>query len=279
MAILFGWDASDFDHGRGMRAGHIKKAAEQGIRFFTHKITEGTTTVHSHAGRKLKAAHAAGIPFLGAYLVTRTPGNNRNGSVSEQVDFAIQQTTRQFPQWKQHDGWFWQVDLEHWEYDKVAAKYGVKMCELLEKRTGRKAILYAPRWAYTDSVGGSAPLWASDYRGSGSPANFKTQWARTAEMKHPGWNKYSGRKPVILQYSSDARIGGQHTCDANVYDGSEADFRSLITLKRPAGKLLSETSAPVVDAAERDVVWAPALAMSRPGATAVDGIEVHVLDE
>lgn len=58
---IYGWDASDFDHDRGMRATHIRRAAEQGIRFFTHKITEGTHVTHQHAGDKLAAARDAGI--------------------------------------------------------------------------------------------------------------------------------------------------------------------------------------------------------------------------
>src|SRR5690606_30972869 len=45
---IFGWDASDFDHDRGMRAHHIRNAAEGGLSFFTHKVTEGTRTIHTH---------------------------------------------------------------------------------------------------------------------------------------------------------------------------------------------------------------------------------------
>lgn len=226
--MLYGWDASDFDWNRGARPSHLAKAKQEGIRFFTHKITEGTSTVHRHAGEMLKAAKAAGIPFLGVYIVPRTPGNNGNGSIAEQVSFAIAETTRQFPEWKSHPGFFWQVDLEHWEYDKVKPEHGVEMARRLREKTGVGVVLYAPRWSYGDSVPGSDPLWASNYTGSGLAGPFKTQWARTSQMSHQGWGKYSGRVPRILQYSSDATIGGQHTCDANVFNGDEAAFRSMI---------------------------------------------------
>ena len=234
--MIFGWDASDFDWNRGARTSNVKKAKSEGIKFFTHKITEGTKTIHTRAGTMVKAAVDAGIPFVGFYVVPRTPGNNGHGSVAAQVNYAIAQADKQWSGWRKHKGFFWQVDLEHWSYDKVSPKHGNEMAKLLEQKTGKKAVLYAPRWAYGDSIGGSYPLWASNYNGSGSPANFKTQWNRTGKANHAGWQKYSGRKPRILQYSSDATIGGQHTCDANAFDGTEADFAKMINGTAGGGK-------------------------------------------
>jgi hypothetical protein len=220
---IFGWDASDFDHDRGMRATHIENAAIEGIRFFTHKVTEGTRTVHFQCGSKLKTAVAVGIPFVGAYVVTRTPGNFGNGTISAQVNFAITELTRQWPTWKDFFGFFWQVDLEHWSYDTVAAKYGVEMCSLLRERTGKRVLLYAPRWAYGDSIPGNDPLWNSHYVSTTGP--FRSIYPGDGYV---GWNRMSERIPVILQYSSKAIIGGQSTCDANAFRGSLSDFETMI---------------------------------------------------
>lgn len=231
---LYGWDASDYDHQRGMRPRHVREAAKQGIKFFTHKITEGTSVTHNHAGSKVQVAVDAGIPFVGVYVVPRTPGLHGHGSVSEQVDFAVEETSRQWPDWHDHPGFFWQVDLEHWEYDNVDVEHGVEMCARLEQETGKGVVLYAPRWAYGDSI--PAPwnevIWNSDYSGSGSPANYKTQWNRTAGSDHPGLVLMSGKTPAILQYASDAVIGGQNTTDANIYFGTESDFAEMINTMR-----------------------------------------------
>ncbi|GAA4465135.1 hypothetical protein [Phytohabitans houttuyneae] len=225
--LLYGWDASDFDWDRGARPSHVAAAAREGIRFFTHKVTDGTGTVHNHAGQMLNAAKAAGIPFLGAYIVPRTPGNNGHGSISAQVTFAIRETTRQFPAWKTFPGWFWQVDLEHWEYDQVAPAHGVEMGRLLRQRTGKGVVLYAPRWSYGDTLTGDDPLWASNYRDD--PAvGFKSAFTKGGGVRHAGWHAYSGRTPRILQFGSRCVIGGQHTCDGNAFKGSEDDFARMI---------------------------------------------------
>lgn len=216
---IYGWDASDFDHDRGMRPTHIRRAADQGIRFFTHKITEGTHVTHQHAGNKLTAARDAGIPFLGAYIVVRS-----GPSIRAQVDHAIAQIDRQAPWWREHPGWFWQVDLERWPYDSVEPERGVQMCAELERRGRWQAILYAPRWAYGHSIPGEDPLWASHY-GSNNTGDFRQLYPGDDSSR---WAAYSGRTPAILQYGSRATIGGQRTCDANAFRGTVADFARLI---------------------------------------------------
>jgi hypothetical protein len=216
---LFGWDASDFDHARGMRASHIQAAASEGIRFFTHKITEGTHVTHQQCGAKLAAARDSGIPYLGAYIVVRT-----SPTTAAQVDYALAALDQQVPWWRTWPGWFWQVDLEKWSYDQVAAARGPAMCAELERRGRHRALLYAPRWAYGDSIPGTDPLWASDY-GSNDTGTFRSLYPGDASTR---WRAYSGRTPVVLQYGSRAIIGGQQTCDANAFRGSLADFAALI---------------------------------------------------
>jgi hypothetical protein len=216
---LFGWDASDFDHARGMRASHIQAAASEGIRFFTHKITEGTHVTHQQCGAKLAAARDSGIPYLGAYIVVRT-----SPTIAAQVDYALAALDQQAPWWRTWPGWFWQVDLEQWSYDQVAAARGPAMCAELERRGRHRALLYAPRWAYGDSIPGTDPLWASDY-GSNDTGTFRSLYPGDASTR---WRAYSGRTPVVLQYGSRVTIGGQQTCDANAFRGSLADFAALI---------------------------------------------------
>ncbi|BCJ41093.1 hypothetical protein GCM10010168_46090 [Actinoplanes ianthinogenes] len=231
--FVFGWDASDFDYGRGMRTGHVGAAYGEGIRFFTHKVSEwgpGGRTVHKRCGDMLKAARDAGMVWFGAYVVARS-----GRPVADQAEFAIDTLNAQASGLIGHDRFRWQVDTEIWKdskgvvYDHVSPKTGAALLAELNRRTGKPVgFHYAPKWAYGDSIPGTDPLWASDYRGSGAPAHWRTEWQRTQQGKHPGWGAYSGRTPAILQFSSDAVIGGQHTCDGNAFRGSEADLATLI---------------------------------------------------
>ncbi|GIH07505.1 hypothetical protein Rhe02_55720 [Rhizocola hellebori] len=222
--VVFGWDASDFDWERGARPDNVFAAAREGIRFFTHKITESAGVVHYRAGEMVRAAVAAGIPIVGFYVVPRTPGP----SIAAQVDFAIYQADRQMPEWRTLQGFFWQVDLEHWSYDQVHPQHGVAMAELLRAKTGKRAILYAPRWSYGNSIPGDDVLWASNY-GSDPYIHFLEAYAAGGGDNHPGWAPYSGRSPVILQFGSRTTIGGQRICDANAFRGTLDQLRALIT--------------------------------------------------
>lgn len=200
-------------------------AAKAGISFFTHKYTESTSTKHHPAG-PMNAARAAGIPFLGAYVVPRTPGP----SIARQAEYLLAYADQVTPWWRTFPGWFWQVDTEHWSYDKVSAATGAAMCAELRKRTGKATLHYAPKWAYGNGVPGDEPLWASSYvTGSG---DFK---ALAGKISASRWAAYSGRVPAILQYSSSATIGRQSTCDANLFRGSLDDFARLIGSTSPAG--------------------------------------------
>lgn len=216
---IYGWDASDFDWGRGPMDLNSAKAA--GVDFFTYKITEGTRTVHQHCGEALQRARDAGIEFLGAYHVIRT------GAVAPQVDFMLQQLDKQVPWWRTWPGWFFQVDLEKWDYDAVAPEYGVACCEEIARRTGRWVVLYAPKWAYGDTIPGTDPLWASNY-GTNPNVPLKQGYPGDSSSR---WNPYSGRVPVFLQYGSQLIIGNQNWCDGNAYRGTIDQLRELITGK------------------------------------------------
>lgn len=213
---LFGWDASNFDHSRGRM--DMAAAARDGISFYTHKATEGTSTLH-HPGASLAAARDAGIPFLGCYMVPRTPGP----SVAAQVSYFLQWVDKQAPWWRTFPGWFWQMDTEHWTYDAVRPGVGHEAAQLLAARTGRRVLHYAPEWAYGGTVPAGEALWASSYVAGSGP--YRALYPGDGSSR---WHAYSGRTPAILQYSSKATIGSQPGCDANAFRGSTADFARLI---------------------------------------------------
>jgi hypothetical protein len=188
-------------------------AARDGISFFTHK----------RGGDGLTRARDAGIAFLAGYMVPRTPGNGGHGSVSAQVDYCIEWADELVPWWRTFGGWFWQMDTEHWSYDNVSAETGHEAAVLLNQRTGKGVVHYAPEWAYGNSVPLYEPLWASSYvSGSG---DFRDLYPGDDSSR---WHAYSGREPVILQYSASARIGNQSSCDANAYRGTAAQFAELV---------------------------------------------------
>jgi GH25 family lysozyme M1 (1,4-beta-N-acetylmuramidase) len=225
---VFGWDASDYDWSRGPM--DIAAAAHDGIQFFTHKATEGTGITHVNYKRALSDARSAGIPFLGAYMVVRTPGSGGAGNVQDQVDFFLARLDSQTPWWHAHPGFFLQVDLEHWSnssgivYDAVAPQHGVLACDLLRAETAKWVVLYAPKWAYGDSIGGTAPLWSSAY-GKNPAMHYLDAYPGDAGA---GWVKYSGRVPVFWQFGSRLTIGGQLSCDANAFRGTLDELRALI---------------------------------------------------
>jgi hypothetical protein len=235
---VFGVDLSDFDRGRGPV--DVAAMVRDGIVFLTHKATEGTKVTHAYYGQTLNQARINGIPFLGAYFVPRTPGNNGHGSIQAQVDFLLAYLDQQTPWWRTRSEFFLQVDLEHWGYDDVAPQYGVQACDLLRSQTGKWVAHYAPRWAYGDSIGGDHPLWASSY-GSNPAVPYRQAYPGDASS---GWAPYSGRTPTFLQYGSRLTIGSQPSCDANAYRGSIDELRALITGGHVAGEADKAFSAP-----------------------------------
>ncbi len=221
---IFGWDASDFDHDRGPM--DMAAARRDGIDFYTHKATESTTTKH-HPGPSLAAARAAGIPFLGCYMVPRTPGP----SVAAQVSYFLAWVDQQAPWWRTFPGWFFQMDTEHWGYDNVPASIGHQAAQLIAQRTGKTVLHYAPRWAYNNTVPPGEHLWASSYVTGSGP--YRQLYPGDTSAR---WIAYSGRTPMILQYTSSAIIGRQPSCDANAFRGTVLDFARLIGVQHMISK-------------------------------------------
>jgi GH25 family lysozyme M1 (1,4-beta-N-acetylmuramidase) len=225
---VYGADLSDFDYGRGPV--DVGSMARDGIEFVTAKATEGTRTIHTQYGNTMGKARAAGIRYLGAYVVPRTPGNLGHGSVAAQASFFLDYVNQRTPWWRDWPGWFFQVDLEKWSnqngvYDAVSPATGLEMCRLLREQTGRRVVLYAPSWAYGNGITGTDPLWASSY-GTNPVAHYRAAYPGDSSSR---WGAYSGRSPAILQYGSRLTIGSQPGCDANAFRGTTADFHRFIT--------------------------------------------------
>jgi hypothetical protein len=236
---VFGWDASDFDWDRGPM--DLAAAYRDGIRLFTHKITESTNVVHEHCGTALDRARAAGIPVLGGYMVVRTPGP----SIAAQVAFMLKTLDRYAPWWRTFPAWVFQVDLEKWPYDAVAATYGVQACnELARQAPGRFHILYASRGQYGSTIPGGDPLWNAAY-GTNPVGQYRAVYDATVGDNSARWNPYSNRAPVILQYGSRLKIGTQNTCDANAFRGSLAELLALVTSTQLEDEMEIGTDVPV----------------------------------
>lgn len=233
---LFGWDASHFDG--PLSRPILDRARAEGIDFFTHKIGEGLAdTEGTLDDTALAAARDAGVPFIGGYLIPRS-----NATPAAQVARWLQLAETGEPWWRSFPGWFWQVDLERWSYDNVAASQGITCAQLLRAATGRCVVLYASRGQYGDSLTGwDGPLWNADYRaGPGYPGDG---WVAADKGAAAGWAPYSGKAPAILQYTSSATIAGLSTCDKNAYRGSLDDFRTMIGGKTAMGILDSDAVA------------------------------------
>jgi hypothetical protein len=229
---IFAWDASDYDYNRGARPSHVAAAAIEGVRIFTHKATEHATNGvfrHVHMGEMLAAARDAGIPFLAPYVVVRS-----GVPVATQAATAIAFVREQAPWWFAFPGRFWQVDQEKWPYDNVAADLGEALAVELERQTGTPALLYASHGQYGNSLPGTRPLWNANYNYSGASRPFKVQWADVERSPSTGFAPYSGRTPILLQYASDAVIGGTAPSDASVFRGTAAQFAALIGAATPA---------------------------------------------
>ncbi len=215
---IFGWDSSHYD---GTITIDVARAARaEGIVFATAKIGEGGSYDDPLDAVNLAAFRAAGIDLLGGYYVMRTT------DVAAQVANCIRLADRDEPWWRTFPGWFWQIDLERWPYDNVAASVGIDFGKQLRQQTGKVVVLYASRDQYGDSLSTwDGPLWNADYPSS-RQAPFRDMYPGD---NYKGWAPYSGKVPDILQYASTSTIGGVTTCDANAFRGTYDQLRALLT--------------------------------------------------
>lgn len=212
---IFGWDASHYD-----AVPQGSRVVAEGFKFMTHKAGGDANDAELGAWWNALKGFRSSL-LLGAYWVQYP------GSPSDRADRFIARLDDQCPGWR--DGPFiLQVDCEIWG-GNTATKPGradIKaFCDRLRVRAPKLVpIVYAPKWAYGDSLSGLGyPLWASSY----------VNGVGTASDLYPGdasgrWGIYSGQVPAILQFTSSATIAGQTTCDANAYRGTLAQLTALL---------------------------------------------------
>lgn len=230
---MFGYDGSDF----------TRVMDFTGLSFVTHKITEAVAGAevytHERFGLVMRAARDQGIEFLGAYVVPRTGGY----TPEEEAAIAVDAVNRQAPWLFQHPGFFWQVDLEKWPYDQVEANEGTSLANELHTLTGHPVIVYASRGQYGDSIPGGHPLWNANYPSDGG-GSFKDLYPGN---EGPGWAEYSGRVPLIWQYSDRATFADGQRGDANAFRGNASDFRRLVLGQTQTGTGTSGEEADMIN--------------------------------
>lgn len=242
---VFGWDASDFDWSRGPM--DLGAAARDGIQFFTHKATEGTAARHQHYGAALTRARDAGIPVLGAYHVVRSAG-----ALSSQVKSFTGYLDEATPWWRSHPNFFLQADVERWPYDNVAPQTGTAFADQLAAATGRTVVIYASKGQYDNELAGNRPLWNANY--TGASGHYREIYPGDNGV---GWQSYSNRTPVFWQYSDNATIGNQPSCDANAFRGT---LDQLLALTGQPAASMGGFMAALTDEEQHDLwVWMASL--------------------
>jgi len=211
---IFGWDLSHFD------APDSRPAITEGIQFFTHKAGGDADDAEVTAWWNLMSPFRDRV-LLGAYWVLYP------GTPVTRADAFLARLDAQCAGWR--DGPFLlQVDCEIWKGNTATQPARAEIRAFCDRLTAKvpklRPVVYAPRWAYHDTLTGLGyPLWASNYvAATGRPAAIYP--GDTAD----NWAAYSGQTPVILQFSSRATIGGQTTSDANAFRGTLDQLTALV---------------------------------------------------
>jgi hypothetical protein len=214
---LFLGDFSHYDDTFTLSIAQRIKA--DGIVGLSHKVSEGLGGLDDEADECFTYSRQAGFEFIGGYGVVRT------GDGAAQARVMIARCDVIAPWWRSFPGWFWQVDLERWDYDNVSAQDGREYADELAK-TGKRVVVYASKGQYGDSLRGwPYPLWNANYPSS-RQAPYRSLYPGDSG---PGWVTYSGQMPAFWQYASSATIGGLTTCDVSAYRGTLDQLRALIT--------------------------------------------------
>lgn len=221
---LFGWDMSHYDDP------DIGTAVSEGYSFITHKA--GGDATDQELGAWWSSVRGLGSNVvLGAYWV-QYPGHPQ-----DRADAFLERLDDVCHGWRDRDAFILQDDCEKWNNNSstMPGKSDIKaFCDRLVSRTKGvyRPVVYAPRWAYGDSLSGLGyPLWASNYvDGSGYGSSL---YAKAGGDSSSRWGAYSGQVPAILQFSSSAKVGGQSTCDVNAFRGTLAQLKSLVTPGAP----------------------------------------------
>jgi hypothetical protein len=224
LTTIFIWDMSHFD------APAVGTALAEGISAITHKAGGD-----SNSGDPELAPWWSGVKttdpaktLLGTYWVPRP---DLYPSPVSEANRWIATLDARCPGWRNRPHML-QMDAERWpagDKTKPGRAYlqalGDQLVELVPKL---RPICYASKGQYGDELKGlTFPLWNARYP-TDAAGGFKALYARVGGDTGLGWASYSGKTPVIWQYSSKAVIGGQSTSDANAFRGTLAELTSLV---------------------------------------------------
>jgi hypothetical protein len=170
----------------------------------THKVTEGTSFVDPEFAARLTSWRNAGVKVLGSYHVLHS------SSLSTQMDFWLSTLDRLVPWWRTFPHWVMQIDAERWPTDNVQPATVKSFAVMLVNSNAHGwKVTYASRSQYGDQLAGiPTDLWNANY--TGGPGYPGDNWAT-------GWAPYSGRTPVLLQYTDTP-------FDKNGYRGTEQEL-------------------------------------------------------
>jgi hypothetical protein len=211
----WGVDKSHYDP-----AGGTARIVAEGFGFLVHKGGGDSDDAEMGAWWNDAKGHRDDL-LLGAYWVLY-PGHGASAG-----DAFVARLDSQCPGWR--DGPFiLQLDCEEWG-GNPATKPGlgdIRACALRLRTLAPKLvpIVYAPHWAYGDTLSGLGfPLWSSSY----------TSAKGTAAAIYPGdsysgWAAYGGIVPSIAQFSSTATVAGDSTTDVNCFKGTQAQLVALL---------------------------------------------------
>lgn len=211
----WGVDRSHFDS-----PGGAAEIVAEGFGFMTHKAGGDSPDAELNTWWNGAKPHRADI-LLGAYWVLY-PNHGAGAG-----DAFIDRLDSQCPGWR--DGPFiLQLDCEEWNSDpSTMPDVGeIRACANRLRQLAPKLmpIVYAPKWAYGNSLSGLGyPLWSSAYTSAHGAAS-----AIYPGDSYSGWDAYSGIVPTIAQFSSTATVNGDSTTDVNCFKGTQEELAALL---------------------------------------------------
>lgn len=233
------WVADVSNHDNKRKGYDLDAMFGAGIDAIIAKSSEGTTFLDPYFKTNMNKAKMIGFPVLGAYHVL-WPGSVTTAKAEAKKFFD--NVAAACPWWTTVP-FVWMGDFE-----KLGAmprcpnqvEIVAFMDEVKRLAGGRGAFwAYAPKWQYGESLTALAyDIVSSNYSGSGASRPFEQQWQSVLAAGAPGWATYSGHKPVMYQFASDALRGGTNPPgDINIYRGD------LHTLVKATGRIPVQPSA------------------------------------
>jgi hypothetical protein len=231
----WGVDKSHYDS-----AGGTGEIVKEGFGFLTHKAGGDANdpqlnafwndakphrfthvAIDQDGDEYLAAADGSPGLLLGAYWVLY-PGHGSGAG-----DSFLARLDSQCPGWRDAP-FILQLDCEEWNGDTgtMPKLADIRACanRLRVLAPKLQPIVYAPHWAYGDSLTGLGyPLWSSSYTTKKGAAS-----AIYPGDGYAGWAKYSGVVPTIAQFSSTATVAGDSTTDVNCFKGTGPALARLL---------------------------------------------------